>query len=157
CYWNDIATSSYNESNCYTTFATTNQQSGTFNQGEGMHHIKVRAIDAAGNEGPWSETFSIFYLENGAVVNGENFNTHSGDNYKGFSVGFNINHFSDVSGVTVELFDGDTVMVANTHNQLLLDLINDDGILQHSTPFITIPGTYIESYWELGEYDWASD
>lgn len=63
CYWNDIATSPYNEGNCYTSFPTSNQQPGVFNQGEGIHHIKVRAIDAAGNEGPWSDTLDILFDE----------------------------------------------------------------------------------------------
>jgi hypothetical protein len=61
CYWNDIATSVYRESNCYGVIQTNTEIAGVFNQGEGMHHIKVRAIDAAGNVGPWSETFDVLY------------------------------------------------------------------------------------------------
>src|SRR5690606_30496303 len=31
------------------------------------------------------------------------------------------------------------------------------GTSQLSTPFITIPGTYTELYWNLGSYDWTNE
>lgn len=61
CYWNSIATSEYREVNCYKTNPASNQQSGSLNQGEGVHYVKVRAIDAAGNLGEWSKTVSFIY------------------------------------------------------------------------------------------------
>lgn len=62
CYWNDIASSGYNsEADCYTTYPTTNQLSGSYNQGEGEHFVKVRAIDEAGNKGDWSDIVSVTY------------------------------------------------------------------------------------------------
>lgn len=86
------------------------------------------------------------------VLTGENFNTHSGADYKGVNVGFRINDdFGTVSAVKVELYKDTTKLATNTHNTALLSLINS-GARQLSTPFITEPGTYIEDYWNLGAH-----
>lgn len=156
CYWNDIVASPYRENNCYMTQTTATSQSGVFNQGEGSHFVKIRAIDAAGNVGEWSDAAQVFYLATNASVLGENFNTNSDAGYQGINVGFKLGAFKNVSSVKVELFNGNTPMVANTHNQKLLDLINNDDVEQLSTPFITVPGSYEEEYWTLGNYAWTS-
>ena len=140
-----------------------NQNPGTWNVefdaaalnlSNGLYGLNLYFTDMAGNTSVEKIQFTI---DNPAPsVNGENFNTHSGSDYKGLNVGFNLAGFSTVSGVTVELFDGDTPVVANTHNQKLLDLIAG-GVNQLSTPFITVDGDYEEEYWNLGTYDWASD
>lgn len=83
------------------------------------------------------------------VVTGENFNTHSGSDYKGINVGFRINDdFGTVSAVTVDLYKDTTKLATNTHNAALLGLINS-GERQLSTPFITEAGTYTETYWHF--------
>lgn len=84
------------------------------------------------------------------VVNGENFNTHSGGDYKGINVGFNIDDFGTVSNVTVDLYKDATKIATNTSNSALLTLINN-GENQLSTPFI-ISGDYVETYWNLGDH-----
>jgi hypothetical protein len=87
---------------------------------------------------------------------GENFNTHSGTDYHGVNVGFNINSdFGTVSAVKVELFNDSGLLVTNTHTDALLALINS-GELQHSTPFVTA-GTYSDIYWNFGTRNWTVD
>lgn len=85
------------------------------------------------------------------VVNGENFNTHSGSDYKGLNVGFNIADFGTVSAISVALYKDDTVLATNTSNAALLALANG-GTTQLSTPFITQTGSYVEEYWNLGAH-----
>ncbi len=85
------------------------------------------------------------------VINGENFNTHSGADYKGVNVGFNIADFGTVSNVTVDLYKDATKLATNTSNSALLALING-GENQLSTPFIIEPGAYTEAYWDLGAH-----
>lgn len=90
------------------------------------------------------------------TVTGENFNTHSDTDYRGINVGFRINQdFGTVSNVKVELYNDDGILVTNSSNQALLDLINNDNQLQLSTPFIVTPGTYQEEYWNLGSRSWG--
>jgi len=92
------------------------------------------------------------------VVTATNFNTHSGTDYKGINVGFTLNdEFGTVSDVRVALFNDGGMIVENTHNQALLDLINDDDVLSHSTPFIMTEGTYVEEYWNLGDHNWTEN
>lgn len=92
-------------------------------------------------------------------VNAENFNTIDPVSnlygYAGISVGFNIENFNTVSDVRVELYKDVDLLVTNTHNNNLLELINDGGITQLSTAFFTEPGTYTEDYWNLGSFDWT--
>ncbi len=64
-YWNDIATSPYNDE---ATAWTSNKpgigntsSSGAFNQGEGTHYFCIAAVDTAGNESACSEVFTITY------------------------------------------------------------------------------------------------
>lgn len=92
------------------------------------------------------------------IVTGENFNTHSGADYHGINVGFNINNdFGTVTSVKVELFKDAELLVANTHNQALLDLINVSGERTLSSPFFVTPGTYTETYWNLGTRTWTAE
>jgi len=120
----------------------------------GSYGLNVYFTDMAGNTSIKQVSFMI--ANPVPSVLGENFNTHSGNDYKGLNVGFSLSGFASVSAVTVELYNADTRMAVNTHNQKLLDLINA-GTKQLSTPFITIPGTYDEEYWTLGDYNWAYD
>ncbi len=120
----------------------------------GIYTVRGYAKDHAGNE----LRFKLvkFTVNNPQpTVLGENFNTHSGTDYKGINVGFRVSDFQTVTGVTVDLYhDGDsTPFVSNTHNDELLALIGS-GTSQLSTPFITSPGTYTEQYWNLGTYLW---
>lgn len=89
------------------------------------------------------------------VVNGENFNTHSGSDYQGVNVGFNVANFESFESVTVSLLDADrNVIVTNTGTQDLFDLYAD-GTTQFSTPFISTVGTYDvagDTYWDFGAW-----
>lgn len=64
-YWNDIETSPYSDESTAWTLdmpgVTNTSAGGVFNQGEGVHHFCVVAIDASGNESACSETFTITY------------------------------------------------------------------------------------------------
>lgn len=61
-YSNSIPGNPYNAPNFYpVTGITSTSLSGVFNQGDGLHHVEVRAIDAAGNASPWSTIFNINY------------------------------------------------------------------------------------------------
>lgn len=96
CYWNDIAASTYREANCYNTFPTNNQQSGNLNQGEGTHYVKVRAVDAAGNKGEWSETVALVYDKTAPTLGlTAPAKTVSGDwvDVKGYVFDRNFNHY----------------------------------------------------------------
>lgn len=61
--WTDISTSRYNtEADAYIEKGlTSNSRTGGFSEGEGSYFIQLRAIDAAGNESPWSSTFTVIY------------------------------------------------------------------------------------------------
>ncbi len=65
-YWNDIESSVYRDE---TTSWTQNMPGvsntnagGVFNQGEGVHHFCIMAVDAAGNESACSAPFTITYM-----------------------------------------------------------------------------------------------
>lgn len=60
-YFNSIPGDAYNAPAYYTTQPTVPSQSGVFNRGEGLHHLQVRAVDAAGNWSDWSEVFDVTY------------------------------------------------------------------------------------------------
>lgn len=61
-YWNNIAASRYNtEEKAWTTELSDMTRSGTFDQGEGKHYMKVRAFDPAGNASNWSNIFEVTY------------------------------------------------------------------------------------------------
>lgn len=87
----------------------------------------------------------------------DNFNTHSGNDYKGLNVGFRLEslNISDLSAVMVSLYQDETLLVTNTAKDTLWDL--SDDVKQLSTPFIITPGTYVEDYWVLGECTWTAD
>jgi hypothetical protein len=48
-YWNDIAGNPYKIGSEYVTTTTSMSLAGVFNQGEGVHHFCVAAVDTAGN------------------------------------------------------------------------------------------------------------
>ncbi|KUO74817.1 MAG: hypothetical protein APF77_11185 [Clostridia bacterium BRH_c25] len=82
----------------------------------------------------------------------ENFNTHSGADYKGINVGFKLGEnldISDLEVVEVSLLNSGDVLVTNTVNNKFMEL--EDSNKQHSTPFIVQNGYYVEEYWELDE------
>ena len=99
------------------------------------------------------------------VVTEENFNTHSGGDYKGINVGFNIENFGEVTDVEINLYDDSNQVIAkNTDTQLLLDLMNTDPEETYSTPFFIQNLAYgAEPYWNLelnnltkdNQPDWA--
>ncbi len=61
-YWNDIVGNPYKESSRYiATPINGTSLSGVFNQGEGVHHVAVRAVDAAGNTSAWSTAYTVTY------------------------------------------------------------------------------------------------
>jgi hypothetical protein len=64
-YWNDIGSSPYNDVSTAWTMGmpgiTNTNAPGVFNQGQGVHHFCVTAIDTAGNESACSDTFTITY------------------------------------------------------------------------------------------------
>ncbi|HRH55242.1 MAG TPA: peptidoglycan-binding domain-containing protein [Candidatus Paceibacterota bacterium] len=92
------------------------------------------------------------------TVNAENFNTHSGTDYAGINVGFNVANINEFEEVTVELQDaaGNTLAV----NEGVLSMLNPllvGGAAQLSTPFITQNLTYgEEAYWTLGAWESAA-
>ena len=98
---------------------------------------------------------ALYTLKAVPVVNGENFNTHSGADYQGVNVGFNVANFESLESVTVSLLDADgKVLVTNTGTQDLFDLYAS-GTVQFSTPFITSVGTYDvagDTYWDFGAW-----
>ncbi len=59
-YWNDISGNAYNATHPYIVDTHSLALSGTFNQGEGVHHIAVSACDAANNCSAESE-FTVTY------------------------------------------------------------------------------------------------
>lgn len=61
-YCNDIVGDTYNCAiNSWSTTLTGTSRAGGFTQGEGVHHMKVRAIDAAGNVSGWSNVVTVTY------------------------------------------------------------------------------------------------
>ncbi|HET8884250.1 MAG TPA: lamin tail domain-containing protein [Candidatus Saccharimonadales bacterium] len=124
----------------------------------GAYTVQFETRDQAGNKTSVStEKITLNVNNPQPTVLSQNFNTHSGVDYKGINVGFEIANFADVTEVSVALYrDGETTpFVTNTDNQNLLDLIAS-GITQLSTPFIITDGMYIEEYWNLGEYEWTT-
>jgi hypothetical protein len=79
----------------------------------------------------------------------ENFNTHSGSDYKGISVGFNAKNFGTVTGIAVTLERADGSTVTKTSGPAVLSLINsagwDAGDGKLSTPFVIQEGTFTEA------------
>lgn len=76
-YWNSISTSAYNSSNPYVVNVNGTSQSGTFNQGEGIHHFSVSACDASDVCSFDSATFNVTFdqtkpagLSHSSPVNG---------------------------------------------------------------------------------------
>lgn len=59
-YWNDISGSAYKAGHEYSTTTSGTSISGVFNQGEGVHHFCIAAVDYAGNESSCVE-FTVTY------------------------------------------------------------------------------------------------
>lgn len=67
-YYNSIPGDAYNAPNYYQVQTAATSLSGVFNRGEGLHHIQVRAFDAAGNFSGWSSVFDVIYDATAPVV-----------------------------------------------------------------------------------------
>jgi hypothetical protein len=59
-YWNDIPGNPYKQGSEYVTSVNTTSLYGVFNQGDGVHHLCVAAVDAAGNTSDCT-VFTITY------------------------------------------------------------------------------------------------
>lgn len=90
-----------------------------------------------------------------AVVNIQNFNTHSGADYKGVNVGFDVTDVTEFTEVTVELRDANDVTIVTNIGDLEMlngEIVNGEAVL--STPFMTQNLEYgEEAYWTLGEWE----
>lgn len=60
-YSNSIPGDAYNAPNYYDVLGASTAIPGEFNRGEGLHHVQVRAVDAAGNWSGWSNVLNIIY------------------------------------------------------------------------------------------------
>lgn len=82
-------------------------------------------------------------------VQPQNFNTHTGTDYKGLNIGFTLSDrllVSDLSKVEVALYSADNTLIAtNTATDKFFTLADTNK--QFSTPFMTAGGTYKEEYW----------
>lgn len=91
------------------------------------------------------------------TMQGGNFNTHNGDDYKGINVGFSLNEdFRNITELSVSLKKDDATLVTNTHNDTLISHINSGNKLL-STPFIIQNKGYQETHWSLGTRTWSKD
>lgn len=67
--WTDADGSVYNSiASAYTEELTSSSRIGAFTEGDGSYFVQVRAIDAAGNESPWSNTFTVVYDNTAPIV-----------------------------------------------------------------------------------------
>lgn len=60
-YWNDITGNQYKVGSEYPVLTSSTSYSGVLNQGEGVHHFCVVAVDLAGNESACSAPFTVGY------------------------------------------------------------------------------------------------
>ena len=60
-YWNDIAGNPYKQMTPYSTTVNGLSLPGVFNQGQGVHHYCVIAVDTAGNQSACSQPATITY------------------------------------------------------------------------------------------------
>ena len=68
-YCNGIVNDEYNcDNKTYTETVTNTSRTGDFNRGEGVHFMKVKAIDAVGNESGWSNVVRVTYDKTDPVV-----------------------------------------------------------------------------------------
>ena len=95
-YCNDIVGDTYNcEINSWSTTLTGTSRVGGFTQGEGVHHMKVRAIDATGNVSGWSNVVTVTYDKTAPTVkitSAEQSST-SGVEFKGYVFDTNFEHY----------------------------------------------------------------
>src|SRR5690606_4653581 len=66
---------------------------------DGKYRFVIQAFDKAENQTRHNVKVDFNIYNNKPMVLGENFNTHSGDDYKGVNVGFSIANFSEVTEV----------------------------------------------------------
>lgn len=67
-YWNDIVNNRYKQQTPYSVQTAELSHSGSFNQGDGTHYMRVRAIDAVGNVSAWSNVFTVVYDSKAPVI-----------------------------------------------------------------------------------------
>ena len=67
-YWNNIENNRYKEQTPYVVTTAGLSHSGSFNQGDGTHYMRVRAIDAVGNVSAWSNVFTVIYDSKAPVI-----------------------------------------------------------------------------------------
>lgn len=67
-YWNDITGNPYKETSPYVVDTTGLSYAGAFNQGDGTHYMRVRAIDAVGNTSQWSNVFVVRFDSTAPVI-----------------------------------------------------------------------------------------
>jgi len=96
-YCNDIVGNAYNctTGNSYTEEVTGLSRTGDFDQGEGVHHMKVQAVDGAGNPSAWSNVVTVTYDKTAPTVkitSAEQSST-SGVEFKGYVFDTNFEHY----------------------------------------------------------------
>jgi len=87
-----------------------------------------------------------------------NFNTHSGEDYKGVNIGFTLQDgidFDKISSIKVNLYSTEGTLIAS--NVAIKNKIKDlytaqTPVREFSTAFIAVDGTYKEEYWTLGAW-----
>jgi hypothetical protein len=89
-----------------------------------------------------------------------NFNTHSGEDYKGVNIGFILQDgidFDKISSIKVNLYSTEGTLIAS--NVAIKNKIKDlytaqtpGPVREFSTAFIAEDGTYVEEYWTLGAW-----
>ena len=67
-YWNNIENNQYKQQTPYAVTTAGLSYSGSFNQGDGTHYMRVRAIDAVGNVSAWSNVFTVIYDSKAPVI-----------------------------------------------------------------------------------------
>lgn len=129
----------------------------------GQYEVHVVAKDKAGNT---TETVQPFTLAVPVpTVNTEDFGVGSwtliDNNFTGYNVGFNVNDFATVTGITVDLYRGDTIIATNTATPALLAKITASNLTSLSTAFPT-QGTVTDNWcgglscWTIGSAAWTS-
>lgn len=129
----------------------------------GQYEVHVVAKDKAGNTTESIQPFTLAIPS--PTVNAEDFGvgswTLAGNGFTGYNVGFNVNDFASVSGITVDLYRGDTKIATNTATAALLNKITTSHLTSLSTPFPTqgaVSDDWCDglSCWNIGEATWTS-
>ncbi len=130
---------------------------------DGQYKIQFEARDKVQNKTNASvASVTVTVANTVPSVNAEDFGvgawTMQDQGFTGINVGFNIAGFGSVSGVTVDVYDEDGLRATNTATAGLLALINEDSVLQHSSPFV-VQGSLVDTWcdgpcWNLGSATW---